>query len=78
MAVRDTITLALRDHIIKAGFDFSRVNSLQDTLLFEEGGYAYATFNDFIIDYSNFAAAGALRSAGTRVLGLRADRGAML
>ena len=60
----DTITLALRDHIIKAGFDFSRVNSLQDTLLYEEGGYAYATLNDFIIDYTNFTAAGALRAAG--------------
>lgn len=60
----DTITLALRDHIIKAGFDFSRVNSLQDTLLYEEGFYTYATLNDFIIDYTNFAAAGALRAAG--------------
>ena len=60
----DTITLALRDHIIKAGFDFSRVNSLQDTLLYEEGGYTYATLNDFIIDYANFTAAGALRAAG--------------
>ena len=60
----DTITLALRDHIIKAGFDFSRVNSLQDTLLYEEGGYTYATLNDFIIDYTNFTAAGALRAAG--------------
>ena len=60
----DTITLALRDHVIKAGFDFSRVNSLQDTLLYEEGFYNYATLNDFIIDYTNFAAAGALRAAG--------------
>ena len=61
----DTITLALRDHIIKAGFDFSRVNSLQDTLPYEEGGYSYATLNDFIIDYTNFTAAGALRAAGS-------------
>jgi len=60
----DTITLALRDHIIKAGFDFSRVISLQDTLLYEEGGYTYATLNDFIIDYTNSEAAGALRAAG--------------
>ena len=35
----DTITLALQDHIIKSGFDFSRVNSLQDTLLYEGGSY---------------------------------------
>ena len=60
----DTLTLALRDHIIKAGFDFSRVSSLQDTLLYEEGGYTYATLNDFIIDYTNSEAAGALRAAG--------------
>jgi Carboxypeptidase regulatory-like domain/TonB dependent receptor len=60
----DTITLALRDHVIKTGFDFSRVSSLEDTLLYEEGFYNYATLNDFIIDYTNFAAAGALRAAG--------------
>jgi outer membrane receptor protein involved in Fe transport len=60
----DLLTLTLRNHIIKAGFDFSRVNSLQDTLLYEEGGYTYATLNDFIVDYTNFAAAGALRTGG--------------
>ena len=47
-------------------------------LLYEEGGYTYATLNDFIIDYTNFAAAGALRAGGQGVLELRADRGAML
>jgi Carboxypeptidase regulatory-like domain/TonB dependent receptor len=60
----NTTTLALRDHVIKTGFDFSRVNSVRDNLLYEDGGYAYATLNDFIIDYTNFAAAGALRAAG--------------
>ena len=48
------------------------------TLPYEEGSYTYATLNDFIIDYANFAAAGALRAAGRRVLQLRADRRAML
>jgi hypothetical protein len=60
----DTVTLILRNHIIKSGFDFSRVNTLRDDLLYEDGGYTYATLNDFIIDYANFAAAGALRAEG--------------
>jgi hypothetical protein len=54
----------LRDHAIKAGFDFNHVNSRRDILPIEEGNYGYATINDFIIDYANFAVAGALRSAG--------------
>jgi hypothetical protein len=62
--VADALTLTVRSHLIKAGFAVSRVNSLQDTLLYEEGGYTYATLNDFIIDYTNSAAAGALRAAG--------------
>jgi carboxypeptidase family protein len=60
----DTITVALEDHIIKAGFDVSRVNGAQDTLLYEQGFYNYATLNDFIIDYTNFATGGALRASG--------------
>ena len=60
----NTITLTLRNHIIKSGFDFSHVNTLRDDLLYEEGGYNYAGINDFIIDYANFAAAGALRAEG--------------
>jgi hypothetical protein len=62
--VANTTTLALRDHVVKTGFDFSRVNSVRDNLLYEDGGYSYATLNDFIIDYTNFATAGALRAAG--------------
>ena len=60
----DTITLTLRDHTIKSGFDVSHVNTLRDALYYEEGHYTYATLNDFIIDYANFVAAGALRADG--------------
>ena len=60
----NTTTLALRDHLIKTGFDFNRMNTVRDTLSYEGGGYTYATLNDFIIDYTNFEAAGALRAAG--------------
>jgi hypothetical protein len=60
----DTVTLALRNHSIKSGFDVSHVNTLRDTLYYEEGQYNYATLNDFIMDYANFAAAGALRAEG--------------
>ena len=62
--VADTITLALRNHIIKSGFDFNQVNTLWDALPLEGGSYTYGTLNDFIIDYANFTAAGALRAAG--------------
>jgi Carboxypeptidase regulatory-like domain/TonB dependent receptor-like, beta-barrel len=61
----DAVTLMLRDHTIKAGFDFNHVNSRRDNLPFEEGNYTYSTINDFIIDYANVAAAGALRGAGS-------------
>jgi hypothetical protein len=61
----DTVTLTLRNHIVKSGFDFNHVTSLRDNLPNEEGNYSYATINDFIIDYVNFASAGVLRAAGT-------------
>ena len=63
--VADTITLTLRNHVIKSGFDFNHVNTLWDDLPYEGGSYTYANLNDFIIDYANFAAAGALRAAGS-------------
>ena len=60
----DTITLTLRDHTIKSGVDVSHVRTLRDGLYHEGGQYSYATLNDFIVDYANYAAAGALRAAG--------------
>ena len=62
----DTITLTLRNHTIKSGFDVSHVNTLRDGLYYEEGTYNYAGINDFIIDYANFVAAGGLRAEGRR------------
>ncbi len=41
------------------------MNTLWDDLPYEGGSYTYANLNDFIIDYANFAAAGALRAAGS-------------
>ena len=41
------------------------MNTLWDALPYEEGSYTYANLNDFIVDYANFAAAGALRAAGS-------------
>jgi Carboxypeptidase regulatory-like domain len=61
----DTLTLTLRDHVIQAGASFDRVTSRRDLLPAEEGNYNYQTLNDFIIDYANFRAAGALRAAGS-------------
>ena len=62
----DTVTLLLATHVIKTGFEVNRVKSERDTLPFEEGSYTYSTFNDFVIDYANFTAAGALRAADRR------------
>ena len=60
----DTVTWSLRDHVIKAGFEVNRVTTRRDILPSEEGRYLYTTLNDFIIDYANFTADGALRAAG--------------
>jgi hypothetical protein len=62
----DTVTVLLGSHVIKAGFEINRVKSVRDMLPNEEGSYTYSTLNDFIIDYANFAAAGALRAADRR------------
>ena len=67
--VADTFTLTLRNHLIKSGFDFNHVNTLWDALPYEGGSYTYANLNDFIIDYANFADAGALRAAGSECSG---------
>jgi len=62
----DTVTLLLGPHVIKTGFEFNHVKSVRDTAQAEEGNYTYSTLNDFIMDYANFAAAGALRAADRR------------
>jgi hypothetical protein len=65
----DTVTVLLGTHVIKTGFEFNRVKTVRDMLPNEEGSYSYSTLNDFIIDYANFAAAGALRAADRRCSG---------
>jgi hypothetical protein len=62
----DTITLLGGAHVVKAGFEVNHVKSVRDVLPSEEGNYTYSTLNDFIIDYVNFAAGGALRAADRR------------
>jgi hypothetical protein len=61
--VADTVTTVLTNHTIKAGFDLTQVSSRRDNLVVEEGSYTYSTLNDFIVDYVNFTAGGALRAA---------------
>ena len=60
----DTITVAHQNQVIRFGFDFNRVSDLVDNLNTEEGSYAYANINDFIIDYVNYATNGSLRALG--------------
>jgi hypothetical protein len=61
----DTVTVTLRNHTLKAGFDFDHVDTQRDHLPVAEGNYGSATLNDFIVDYANFASAGVLRAAGS-------------
>ncbi|HUE81912.1 MAG TPA: TonB-dependent receptor [Pyrinomonadaceae bacterium] len=63
--VVDNVTLTSGSHTIKFGGDFNYNKDRLDNLFSEGGVYAYNNVNDFIIDYTNFTANGALRNAGT-------------
>src|ERR1041384_4806367 len=58
----DTMTLSHGNQTIKFGGDINHVNDLQDNLRFQYGAYSYSNINDFLIDYTNFTTAGAIRS----------------
>jgi outer membrane receptor protein involved in Fe transport len=72
----DTMTVTRGSHTIKFGADINHVKDILDQLFTEAGAYTYGNINDFIVDYTNFTSAGALRTAGavcstgTRVAGL--------
>ncbi|MDQ5846925.1 MAG: TonB-dependent receptor, partial [Acidobacteriota bacterium] len=62
----DTVTYTRGNHNFKFGTDTSRVSDLNHQLLNESGTYSYTNFNDYLMDYANFAASGALRAAAVR------------
>ncbi len=66
--IADTVTMSRGNHNLKFGTDTSRVSDLNHQLLNESGTYSYTNFNDYLMDYANFAAGGALRTAGVRCL----------
>jgi outer membrane receptor protein involved in Fe transport len=66
----DTITMSRGNHVFKAGFDINRVSDLNFQLFNESGSYSYTNFNDFIVDYANFASGGTIRAvANARCVG---------
>jgi carboxypeptidase family protein/TonB-dependent receptor-like protein len=64
--VSDTVTVTHGNHTFKFGTDTSRVSDLNYQLFNESGSYSYTNFNDYLMDYANFAAGGALRTAAVR------------
>ncbi|MDX6574556.1 MAG: hypothetical protein QOE96_509 [Blastocatellia bacterium] len=60
----DTLTYSSGNHTFKFGTDINHVREVYDELFTEAGSYAYSNINDFLIDYTNFTTAGALRAAG--------------
>ncbi len=66
--VVDNVTLTVGNHTLKWGVDFLRTNDVLDNLFQEGGVYSYgntgpnAAINDFIVDYANFLANGAIRA----------------
>ncbi|MGH9871248.1 MAG: TonB-dependent receptor domain-containing protein [Pyrinomonadaceae bacterium] len=59
----DTVTLSAGNHTVKFGGDINYVKDLQINLFQEGGAYSYSNINDFIVDYTNWTSAGALRTA---------------
>lgn len=59
----DTMTVTRGNHTIKFGADINHVKDILDQLFTEAGAYTYGNINDFIVDYTNFTSAGALRTA---------------
>jgi hypothetical protein len=60
----DTVSYTSGNHTFKFGTDINRVRDVDDNLFTGAGSYTYSNINDFIVDYTNFATAGALRAAG--------------
>lgn len=60
----DSLTITRGSHTFKIGGDFNRVKDVQDNLFTGAGSYSYSNINDFIVDYTNFTSAGALRTGG--------------
>jgi hypothetical protein len=62
----DTMTITRGTHTLKFGADINRVSDLNFALFNESGSYSYTNFNDYLMDYANFAASGALRTASVK------------
>src|ERR1043166_1290574 len=60
----DSLTYTNGNHTFKFGTDINRVRDVDDNLFTGAGAYTYSNINDFIVDYTNFVTAGALRTAG--------------
>ena len=60
----DTMTYSSGGHTLKVGVDINRVRDIDENLFTGAGAYTYSNINDFIVDYVNFTASGALRTAG--------------
>jgi hypothetical protein len=60
----DSLTYTTGNHTFKVGTDINRVRDIDDNLFTGSGSYVYGNINDFIVDYTNFATNGALRTAG--------------
>src|SRR5690349_5614476 len=60
----DSLTYSTGKHTFKFGTDINRVRDIDDNLFTGSGSYSYGNINDFIVDYVNFTANGALRTAG--------------
>ena len=62
--IGDSVTITKGTHTFKLGGDFNRVKDVQDNLFTGAGSYSYSNINDFLVDYTNFTSAGALRTGG--------------
>ena len=62
----DTVTLTRGNHTLKFGADINRVSDLNFQLFNESAAYSYTNFNDYLMDYANFASSGALRTASVK------------
>jgi hypothetical protein len=58
------MTYSAGKHTFKFGADINHLHEIYDELFTEAGSYSYSNINDFIVDYTNFTTAGALRTAG--------------
>ena len=61
--IADAMTATRGSQTIKFGVDIRHVHDTQDNLFTGGGAYSYSNINDFIVDYTNWTSAGALRAA---------------